>query len=122
MTEKRESESVIDVDEALMFTAGDRDMLISMAKLFLQEGPRQLQAVLAQIESGDAPGIRESAHKLKGSVVIFGARKAETAALELERAANDNELSRVPEAWGALNREMKRLLHDVEKLCSDQLE
>lgn len=119
MTEKRESESIIDMDEALVFTAGDRELLISMAKLFLEEGPRQLQAVLVRIEAGDAPGIRKSAHTLKGSVVIFGARKAEAAAIEVEHAATDNELSRVPEAWVALNREMKRLLHEVEKLCSD---
>lgn len=107
------------MDEALMFTAGDREMLTAMAKLFLEEGPKQLQDVLAGIEAGDAPGIRKSAHTLKGSVVIFGARKAAAAALDVEHAATDQELSRIREAWATLNREMECLLHDVEKLCHD---
>ena len=117
MAEERTTESVIDMEEALLCTHGDRDMLISMGQLFLEEGPRQLQAIGEQIEAGDASGIRDTAHTLKGSVVIFGARSAAAAALAVEHAAADGELSQVPQAWETLNREMERLLHAVQELC-----
>lgn len=118
MGEQPDSETVIDLDEALAFTAGDREMLIEMGGLFLQEGPRQLQDVHTAVEAADATAIREAAHTLKGSVVIFGAGNAEAAALAVQLAADDGDLSRVDEAYATLNREMERLMREVEKLCN----
>jgi HPt (histidine-containing phosphotransfer) domain-containing protein len=119
MTEQRKNAAVIDMDEALLCTAGDRDMLISMGQLFLEEGPRQLQAIHARIEAGDAGGIRDTAHTLKGSVVIFGARAVAAAALAVEQAATGSDLSGVPAAWDSLKGEMDRLLCAVEELCHE---
>ena len=117
MGHQPDDESVINLSEALVITAGDRDMLIEMGRMFLEEGPRQLQDVQAGIESGDAKAIRETAHTLKGSVVIFGAAKAEAAALAVQLAASDEDLPQVAKAWPALQREMERLLRDVQLLC-----
>jgi HPt (histidine-containing phosphotransfer) domain-containing protein len=117
--DNRKTESIIDTDVALTFTAGNRDMLISVAQLFLEEGPRQLQAVQSCIAAGDAAGTRKAAHTLKGSVVIFGANKAAAAADQVQHAATDEDLSRVPHAWNVLNREMERLFCEVQELCSD---
>jgi HPt (histidine-containing phosphotransfer) domain-containing protein len=115
--DQRDAETVIDIDEALRLTAGDRGMLREMGMLFLQEAPRQRQAILTQIEAGDAAGIRQTTHTLKGSVVIFGARSAAAAAAELENAAADDDASKLTTAWQRLNLEMDRLIDAVQQLC-----
>lgn len=112
--------SVIDIDAALAYAAGDREMLLSVAQLFLEEeGPKQLAAIEACVRAGDGPGIRRAVHQLKGSVVIFGAEKAVAAAVDLESAAVQDDLTRAASAWNALSREMRTLFREVEKLCRE---
>lgn len=110
-------ESILDVDAALKFTGGDRDYLVSIAELFMTEGPKQLQEVAVCVTADDAEGTRKAAHTLKGSVVIFGAKRTATAAQELEIAAT-SDWARVPKAWDNLNHEMDCLLQAVKELCS----
>ena len=119
MTEDRANESIINLEEALVVTAGDREMLISLGELFLEEGPKHLLAVREQMEASDAKGIRDAAHTLKGSVAIFGASRATAAAFAVEQAATQSDLSCVSDALTALDREMRLLLCEVDKLCHE---
>ncbi|NND97216.1 MAG: Hpt domain-containing protein [Pirellulaceae bacterium] len=116
MTETPETDSVINVQEALIYTAGDPEMLASMAELFLVEGPKQLQQIDTQVKAGNLEGIRKGAHSLKGSITIFAAREAVAAALELERVANEENAALIPDAWNALTIEVGRLLDDAQRL------
>lgn len=113
MTEK--SNSVVDLEEALRFTAGDADMLRAVIAMFLEEGPRQVEAVRTCVAANDGPGIARAAHLLKGSITIFAAKQAVDAAIALELAATDD-LSTVPRAWELLQNELKRLFSELEKL------
>ena len=117
MTDPTDHESIIDVDLALTYTAGDRDMLISIAELFLQEGPLQLQAVEHAVEQGDAAQAGKAAQTLKGSVNNFCSAAAVAAAGKMERAAAAGDWQEFSPAWQSLNREMERLFSEVEKLC-----
>jgi HPt (histidine-containing phosphotransfer) domain-containing protein len=119
MTDNQQTESIIDIDVALTYTAGDRDMLVSIAELFLEEGKEQLRAVQTGVEEGDPVQTSNAAHKLKGSITIFGASAAAAAAVEVELAAKANDSMRINSACDALNREMKRLFGAIEKLCCD---
>ena len=117
MTDNQLTEPIIDIDLALAYTAGDRVMLVSIAELFWEEGPRQLRAVQRGVEQGDPVQTSDAAHKLKGSIAIFGASAAAAAAVEVELAAKANDSTRINFACDALNQEMKRLLGAIEKLC-----
>lgn len=119
MSSSRESESVMNVSEALAYTAGDMQMLKSMAELLLEEGPVQMQAIESHVRSGDLEGIRKSAHTLKGSIVIFAARAALDAALRLEQVASSGQTAPIDDAWATLNREMNRLFESVKRLCEN---
>ena len=112
MTEN--SEPVVDLSEALKFTAGDPEMLQSIIAMFLEEGPRQLLAVQECVEANDGPGTARAAHTLKGSTVIFGAKHAEDALIVLEKAGTD-ELADVSSAWERLQHEMRRLFNELQK-------
>jgi two-component system sensor histidine kinase/response regulator len=117
MTDNQQTESIIDMDLALTYTAGDRAMLVSIAELFLEEGKEQLRAVQRGVEEGDPVQTGDAAHKLKGSITIFGASAAAAAAVEVELAAKASDSTRINFACDALNQEMKRLLGAIEKLC-----
>ncbi len=118
MAENQQADPIIDLDVALTYTGGDHEMLVSIAELFLVEGPRQLRAVQTSVEQGDLAQTSSTAHTLKGSIVIFGASTAAAAAVEVELAAQANDATRVSVACDALTREMKRLVHAIEKLCN----
>lgn len=103
--------------EALEVTGGDQEILVSIAQVFLEEGPMQLNAIQERIDAADACGIRNTAHLLKGSLVVFGAHRAADAAHSVEKAASDATLSEVPSAWADLREEMKLLCVELETLC-----
>lgn len=82
---------------------GDLDILRMLAEVFLQEGPEQLDAVAQAIDRQDAAGLAHSAHKIKGSLGVFGAPRAERAALALEQAGHAGDLSTVQEPYRTLS-------------------
>ena len=118
MAKNSQRDRVIDVNAALAFTAGDRDMLNTLAELFLEEGPPQLRAIDVSIQAQDAVGIGKATHVLKGSIAIFAADQAIEAACELERAAA-HDASKIADAWRTLRHEMHRLLADAKRLCPE---
>lgn len=116
MSEPHHSQAKIDIDQALTYAAGDHEMLISMAELFATEGPRQLSAIDAPIKAGDMNATARAAHQLKGSVVIFGAASAASAALQVEQMAAQRDADKLANAWDQLKNEIAALLSELQKL------
>lgn len=56
------------------------EMLLRVAEVFLNHGPQQLREIGDAIASGDAPLLRQAAHRFKGSLGSFGAKDAVAAA------------------------------------------
>ncbi len=63
---------------------GDGDLLRDLIELFLDQTPPQLAAVREASERGDAGGLREAAHALRGSSVTIGAGPMTELCRELE--------------------------------------
>ena len=61
--------AVLDLSEALSRVDGDRDLFFTLARLFLQESPKEAAAARAALERKDHAGLAVAAHKLKGSVM-----------------------------------------------------
>jgi HPt (histidine-containing phosphotransfer) domain-containing protein len=78
---------VVDVEDALDHTGGDRELLGQLCTVFLAECPTELQEVRAAVQAGSAYTIERTAHKLKGSTSVLGGLQASEAALRLEHAA-----------------------------------
>jgi HPt (histidine-containing phosphotransfer) domain-containing protein len=114
LPEPNESLAIFDLDQALSFTGGDPDMLRSILELFAVEGPSQLEAIQDCVETQDTRGIQRAAHQLKGSVVIFGAARAETAALNLEQIAAVGDQAQIAQAWNAMSNEFAKLMGQLE--------
>ena len=60
---------VLDLSEALSRADGDRDLFLTLVRLFLQESPKEAAAARAALGRQDGVGLAATAHKLKGSVM-----------------------------------------------------
>ena len=80
--------NIIDVDQLRRNTSGDRELLSELITVFQQELPSMQSALLAGLTQQDGTTIGRAAHKLKGSLLVLGARCAVTAE-RLELQARD---------------------------------
>lgn len=115
------TEGVIDRQAALALVEGDADLLADMARLFLEDCPKQMSMVRAAAREGDARALERAVHKLKGSCSMFGARKAADAALCVEIAARTGELAKAQAALTALEAILQRLMLALEGLAADMV-
>ena len=72
---------------------GDRELLAELVELFEADGRDLVAAVRSGIAAGDAGAVYRAAHTLKGAVGNFCAPAAVTAALALETAGRNGDLS-----------------------------
>ena len=75
---------IIDVTKIWQRTDDDPQLLTNIVRLFREEYPPLLEVMKCAIGNGDGPALQQAAHKVKGSVVIFGARGAIDAAEQVE--------------------------------------
>ncbi|RLJ67881.1 Hpt domain-containing protein [Sulfurisoma sediminicola] len=100
---------VFDRAEMMENFAGDAELFVQIAEIFIDDVPLQLAAMQAAQDSGNLETLRAAAHKLKGSVATFAARAALTAAKALEQACKDADAGRVPALAAAVQTETARL-------------
>ena len=62
-----------DPDDVLARVEGNRDLLAELVDIFRAEYPRLLANLRHSVETGDARGVQEAAHAIKGTVGNFGA-------------------------------------------------
>jgi len=101
--------AVFDRAEMMKNFAGDVELFVQVAEIFLDDEPQQLAALQAALDSGDLEALRAAAHKLKGSVATFAAADALAAAKALEQACKDGDASRLPALAAAVRAEAARL-------------
>jgi HPt (histidine-containing phosphotransfer) domain-containing protein len=90
---------------------GDLDLLRDLTRIFQEEFPAIMGRAEAAIQRGDAAGLAQSGHKIKGSLLQFSAPAGAAAAQGLE------ELGRSGRVAGAETL-MHTLRHEVEVLMS----
>ncbi|WP_116474892.1 response regulator [Zobellella maritima] len=100
----------LDWGGALQNLEGNSALLEELAKLFLEECPKLMQAIDTTSAEGDAVALRRAAHTLKGSAQVIGARALGVAALELETQARAGDLDNLDE----VRRRLARCLAELE--------
>jgi PAS domain S-box-containing protein len=98
-----------DPEIALEQAQGDHELLVEIVDLFLDELPRQTLLLRDALARQDSNALERTAHKLKGSIGNFGARRAYDAALRLEVIGREERLSDAPAALTELEGETERL-------------
>ena len=93
----------------LRTTGGNEKLAMSLTKSFLADAPKRLAAIRGAIAAKDGAKLDSAAHALKGSVAIFGALAAVTAARDLEAMGRSRNLNGADAQYRALEVAMKQL-------------
>jgi signal transduction histidine kinase/CheY-like chemotaxis protein len=103
------SEPLVDRAAALARAGGDEGLLQETADIFLQELPKAMAAIRAALATRNGAAAAQAAHSLKGSVGLFGAEDAVTAARSIEEAGRAGEFQQGEAACAALEAHLDRL-------------
>jgi HPt (histidine-containing phosphotransfer) domain-containing protein len=88
----------------------DQSFARDLADAFIGTGDRELSAIEAALNAGDAATLRVSAHTLKGASANLRASAASAAAAELESAAGSGMSARIPVLAENLVVEVRRVV------------
>jgi signal transduction histidine kinase/CheY-like chemotaxis protein len=100
---------VIDWDELLERTGGDRSLVQEMAATFHETSGDLLLEVHNAADRNDAEALATTVHVLKGVLANLSAHPGFDAAVALEKLARKGDLSSAPEACRRLEQEVDRL-------------
>ncbi|MFP4389542.1 MAG: response regulator, partial [Desulfococcaceae bacterium] len=125
-TEDREAEETSPPlpDRAVLLSSFDNDwdFFKDCVHMFREDYPAMLSAIQETIGTGDAPGLRRSAHALKGMVGNFGARAIARTAFVLEEMGRRAELSQgeaicqqLAEELSGLEKTLQAILEEPER-------
>jgi CheY-like chemotaxis protein/HPt (histidine-containing phosphotransfer) domain-containing protein len=108
---KAEESSPPPLDRATLLSSFDNDwnFFKECVHMFREDYPAMLSAIRETIGNGDAPGLRRSAHALKGMVGNFGARAIARTAFVLEEMGRRAELSHGEATYQQLAEEVSGL-------------
>jgi two-component system sensor histidine kinase/response regulator len=99
----------LDLPAALSIVDGDRDLLLDLIVVFLEDYPQSVAELEGAIHTGDTQRMAHVAHSLKGTVMSFGAKTASTLAYRLETMGRQAELEGAPLVLQQLERELERI-------------
>jgi HPt (histidine-containing phosphotransfer) domain-containing protein len=94
----------------MRWLGGDRRLLCELVGIFVDDGPKRIQAIRAALTASDVRQVEQVAHSLKGSASILGATRLQTAALALEDAAHDGHTENGPALVAQIARELDKVL------------
>ena len=106
----RSAERPVDLAVAMRWLGGDRRLLSELVGIFVDDGPKRLQAIRAALTAADVRQVEHVAHSLKGSAAILGATRLSTAALALEDAAHEGHTENSPDLVAEIARELDRVM------------
>jgi HPt (histidine-containing phosphotransfer) domain-containing protein len=106
----RAAERPVDLAVAMRWLGGDQRLLAELVGIFVDDGPKRLQAIRSALTASDVRQVEHVAHSLKGSAAILGATRLQTAALALEDAAHDGHTENSPDLVAEIARELDRVM------------
>lgn len=113
-----EPEAGAKIDHAALLAGfdGNRSLLRDISGVFLNDYPPRLSQIREAIRKGDAPVLARVAHALKGAIGNFGAKRAFTAAEQLETMGKTGDLSGAEVLCVTLESELALLAGELKKL------
>jgi PAS domain S-box-containing protein len=108
-----------DPGDLLARVEGDRDLLLDLVNIFRAEYPGLLANLRQRVEAGDARGVQEAAHAIKGTVGNFCAPPASEAARVLEAMGREGVLTEAGAGVARLEREVDQLQRSLDRMGAE---
>ena len=99
----------LDWHDVLERCGQDEELVGALVDMFLADHPQHAEALERAVVAGDAPQARSLAHMLKGSAAAIGAKSLAAAALAVEKAAAEGNMTAAANALETLQDERERL-------------
>jgi PAS domain S-box-containing protein len=110
---------VLDRVELMTRIDGNRELLVELVRLFIEERPLMLASMEKALGEGDGPELAKGAHKAKGALGNLSAPLAQQAAVELERLARHGDLALATDVFLRLRTQVDRLEAELRALTQD---
>ncbi len=111
-----EQEPVLNKQAALELCDDDEELFLEIVQAYLEDAMEHSRQLLHALEAGDAHEVEERAHALKGASSNICAGPVREAALQLERAGRNKDLSEAPHLYRIFKKEFQRLLEYLNSL------
>ena len=97
---------------------GEPDVLAQVLRLFLADAPARIKKLRQAWTSGDAKGVQQAAHSLKGSAGNVGALALLAVCRELDDKARSGDLGGTEPLTTALDREFSRVEAEIARVLA----
>lgn len=101
---------------ALEMVEGNLDILVDLAKVFLDYYPKLLLPLDEAISKHDTEALAGAAHDLKGAVGFFGPTSAASTAIELEQVAHVADIEAARKIKDTLREQVENLATELRQL------
>jgi two-component system sensor histidine kinase/response regulator len=93
----------------------DEELARTVAESFLEDIPRQIEALRGYLAAGDIPGAERQAHTMKGASANVGGEALRAVAFEMEKAGKAGDLDAVKARLPEMERQFARLKQAMER-------
>jgi len=104
------AEAPVDLAVALHWSGGDRNLLVELVGVFVEEAPQRLAELREAAAAHDTATVERVSHTIKGSAGIVGASGLRELSAELEERAIANRLEGESALQARLESELERVL------------
>ena len=102
-------QKAIDLDEVLERVQNDRDLLLELIQIFLDDCAQKIGILKTAVEMKNFQQAREIAHSLKGASANISAKKVSAVFSTLEQMAKNNDLADADVLLAQLDSHLKEL-------------
>lgn len=107
---------VVGIKDVLYRIQGDKELLLELVQIFLEDTPRRFKEAALLIEKGDLVELSDVAHSIKGAASNIGANKLWKSFKELEEAAKQKDLNQIKQIFQRASLEFVELEGYVPQL------
>lgn len=93
-------ELILDLQDVLYRIQGDKDLLLELVDIFLEDTPQRLDVIKQLLPGTDFPALADAAHSVKGSAGNIGAKKLWRTFKAMEDAAKAQDMAAFQENLG----------------------
>jgi two-component system sensor histidine kinase/response regulator len=110
----RSAQVAVNLPELLIRVDNDRDLLRELIEIFKEEFPRLLLQLREHIVRGDLKSVESTSHGLKGMLSGLSAMRAADVAARIEQMGRDRNSSGLNDDVALLEREVERVLPELD--------
>ena len=107
---------IYNLDKINELAEGDKDFIVSVVSVFLEEVPEDLYNLENAIAEKNYEQIYKMAHKIKPNVDLLGMQEAREVAFEIETLGkNDGSLETIQKSFPSLQNDIKQVIIELQK-------